>query len=89
MTIAIAVRIIREALLTLLIVASPVLATSLVIGLIISIFQTTTSIQEQTLTFVPKLIGIFLSIAIFIPLMAQVLINFARNLFLSFPDIVR
>ena len=89
MTIDIAVQIIRQALLTVLIVASPVLGTSLIIGLIISIFQTTTSIQEQTLTFVPKLVGIFLSIAIFIPLMAQVLINFARNLFLSFPDIVR
>ncbi len=89
MTIDIAVRIVRQALGTVLLVASPVLVTSLIIGLIISIFQTTTSIQEQTLTFVPKLIGIFLSVIIFVPLMAQVLINFARNLFLSFPNIVR
>ena len=44
-------------------VASPMLITSLVIGLIVSILQTVTSIQEQTLTFVPKLLGIFLVLA--------------------------
>lgn len=46
-------------------VSAPMLVTSLVIGLVLSILQTVTSIQEQTLTFVPKLIGVFLSIVIF------------------------
>ena len=43
-------------------VAAPVLLVSLVVGLLISIFQTVTSIQEQTLTFVPKIIAVFLSL---------------------------
>jgi flagellar biosynthetic protein FliQ len=49
----------REAIYTIIICAAPLLLTSLVIGLIVSIFQTVTSIQEQTLTFVPKLLGVF------------------------------
>jgi flagellar biosynthetic protein FliQ len=49
----------REAIYTIIICAAPLLLTSLVIGLTVSIFQTVTSIQEQTLTFVPKLLGVF------------------------------
>ena len=45
--------------------SAPILLISLIIGLIISIFQTVTSIQEQTLTFVPKLIGVFIVVMIF------------------------
>ena len=54
--------IVRETLYTVIITAAPVLMVSLVVGLTISIFMTVTSIQEQTLTFVPKVISIFLSI---------------------------
>jgi len=46
-------------------VASPMLITSLVIGLVVSVLQTVTSIQEQTLTFVPKLLGIFIVLMLF------------------------
>ena len=49
----------REAIYTVILTAAPLLLTSLVIGLIISIFQTVTSIQEQTLTFVPKILAVF------------------------------
>ena len=52
----------RDAIYTIIITSAPLLIVSLVIGLIISIFQTVTSIQEQTLTFVPKLLAIFLAI---------------------------
>ncbi len=52
----------RKALFTVLKAAAPMLITSLVVGLVISILQTVTSIQEQTLTFVPKLIAVFLVI---------------------------
>ena len=62
MDLSLAVKLIQQALLTTLMLAAPVLGTSLIIGLVISIFQTTTSIQEQTLTFVPKFVGIFFSI---------------------------
>ena len=54
--------IMREGLMVVLKCSLPILLTSLVIGLIVSIFQTVTSIQEQTLTFVPKIIGVFLMI---------------------------
>lgn len=83
------VQLIRQALLNTLIIASPILGTSLLIGLVVSIFQTTTSIQEQTLTFVPKFIGIFLAIIIFLSFIIQVITNFANNLFLLLPDMVK
>lgn len=82
-------KLIRQAFLTTLIVASPILGTSLVIGLVVSIFQTTTSIQEQTLTFVPKFIGILLAIIFFSSFIFQVLANFANNLFLMLPNMVQ
>ncbi len=59
--------IIRESMYVLIINSAPMLIVSLVIGLIISIFQTVTSIQEQTLTFIPKIIGVFVSLIIFGP----------------------
>lgn len=52
----------REALYTICITSAPVLLVSLIVGLIVSIFQTITSIQEQTLTFVPKILAIFATI---------------------------
>ena len=55
----------REALYTIIICAAPMLLISLVVGLIVSIFQTVTSIQEQTLTFVPKIICVFIGMMIF------------------------
>lgn len=58
------VAIASQALFLVIKVAAPILLVSLIIGLIISIFQTVTSIQEQTLTFVPKIIAVFLSLMI-------------------------
>lgn len=54
----------RDALYVIIITAAPALLVSLIIGLVVSVFQTVTSIQEQTLTFVPKILGIFLTIMI-------------------------
>jgi flagellar biosynthetic protein FliQ len=62
---AIVIDIAREALWLIIICSAPLLLVSLVVGLVISIFQTVTSIQEQTLTFVPKLLGVFLAVMIF------------------------
>ena len=64
-----------------MIVAGPVLMISLVIGLLISIFQATTQIQEQTLSFVPKIVAVFLSLIIFGSFMMNRLIDFTTNLF--------
>lgn len=52
----------RETIYTIIITAAPLLLVSLIIGLIVSIFQTVTSIQEQTLTFVPKILGVFVTL---------------------------
>ena len=54
----------RDAIYTMIITAAPLLLDSLIIGLIVSIFQTVTSIQEQTLTFVPKILAVFITIMI-------------------------
>ncbi|MBE5882269.1 MAG: flagellar biosynthesis protein FliQ [Lachnospiraceae bacterium] len=64
MSIDMVMEIANEALFTIIKTAAPLLLVSLVIGLIISIFQTVTSIQEQTLTFVPKILGVFVAMMI-------------------------
>lgn len=61
MSIDVVMEIANEALYTIILTSAPLLLVSLVIGLIVSIFQTVTSIQEQTLTFVPKILGVFIS----------------------------
>ena len=70
-----------EALFIVLKVAGPIMMAGLVIGLIIALFQALTSIQEMTLTFVPKIIVIFLSIVVFLPFMMTQVIEFGRQLF--------
>ncbi len=71
--------IMRESIITLMITAAPMLFTALIVGLVVSIFQTATSIQEQTLTFVPKALSIF-SILI---LLGSWLINMLTTLLYS------
>ncbi len=70
-------------------VSLPVLLVSLVVGLIISIFQTVTSIQEQTLTFVPKIICVFLAIMITGSWMLNSIIQFTTELWLNFSKYVK
>ena len=64
MSVDMVMEIANEALYTIILTSAPLLLVSLVIGLVISIFQTVTSIQEQTLTFVPKILGVFVAIMI-------------------------
>lgn len=73
-----------EALYLIIEVSLPVLLVSLIIGLIISIFQTVTSIQEQTLTFVPKIICVFLALILFGPWMMNSMVEFMTQLWSSF-----
>ena len=70
-------------------VSLPVLLVSLIVGLIISIFQTVTSIQEQTLTFVPKMICVFLSLIICGDWILNNILTFIQNLYSRFGDFVR
>lgn len=67
----------RDLLYTALLLALPTLAVSLVVGLLISIFQTVTSIQEQTLTFVPRLVAVAVVLVLTMPWALQIAIHFA------------
>lgn len=71
----------REGLWTVLLVAAPVMLAGLAVGLVIALFQALTTIQEMTLTFVPKILMIFISLVIFMPFMANTMIEFGRRLF--------
>lgn len=84
MTVDQVVAIANEALYLIIITSAPVLLVSLVIGLIISIFQTVTSIQEQTLTFVPKIIGVFVALMIVGQWMLTEMTDFMTNLWSDF-----
>ncbi len=75
----------REALLVTLLMAAPLLGLALLVGVIISIFQAVTQIQEMTLTFVPKIIVVMLAVIIFGPWMLRIILNFTTNLFLNLP----
>ena len=68
--------------------SAPMLIVSLVVGLVISIFQTVTSIQEQTLTFVPKLLGIFVTIIICGSWIINSVVGFFNNLVTMFPELI-
>ncbi len=76
--------IIRDSIYTLLMVALPLLLVSLCIGLAISIFQTVTSIQEQTLTFIPKIVGVFIALILVGPWMLSVLTEYINKLWANF-----
>lgn len=78
----------RDALFLIIKTALPVLLVSLVVGLCVSIFQTVTSIQEQTLTFVPKIICVFLSLVLFGQWMMNSMVEFMVQLWSSFSDYV-
>ena len=69
-------------------VSLPVLLVSLIVGLIISIFQTVTSIQEQTLTFVPKIIAIFLTLILLGSWMMSTMVEYTVQLWSSFSQYV-
>ena len=70
----------KDAITTVLLVAGPVLGFGMLVGLIVSIFQATTQIQEQTLTFIPKIIAVLVSLILFGPWMLRVLIDFGTRL---------
>ncbi|MFP4375888.1 MAG: flagellar biosynthesis protein FliQ [Spirochaetales bacterium] len=88
MDLGLAVEIVRDGIFHILIVSAPALITGLVVGLVVSIVQATTSIQEQTLTFVPKIAAILIAIFVMGPWMIRVLVQFAENIFGRIPAMV-
>lgn len=78
-----------DALFTIIKCSAPVLLVSLIVGLIVSIFQTVTSIQEQTLTFVPKILSIFIALMVLGHWMLNEMVEFMMNLWNNFSMYIR
>ena len=78
----------RQAIEVTLMMSAPMLLAALAIGLIISVFQAATQINEATLQFVPKLVGIFLVLLFFGPWMLQYMVDYIQRLFGSIPQII-
>jgi len=79
----------QRGVLQILLVASPLLLSALVVGLVVAILQAATSIQEQTLTFVPKIFTILIILALFGGWMFASLREYTRELFMRIPDMAR
>ena len=84
----VALGIFRSGLTTVLFTAAPILITALVVGVTIAIFQSLTQIQEMTLTFVPKIVAVFIALMIFFPWMIQNVVLLAVNLITSIPELI-
>jgi flagellar biosynthetic protein FliQ len=83
------INIMKDAIYTTMIAAAPMLAVALVVGLIVSIFQATTQINEQTLAFVPKIVGILLSLVLFGPFILSTLQDYFIRLFQAVSGYIR
>ena len=82
-------RVVRDALFTIIKCSMPMLLVSLIVGLAVSIFQTVTSIQEQTLTFVPKVICVFLALSIAGNWMVNNMVGYMQDLWNNFAVFIR
>lgn len=79
----------KNALYMVMLISAPPLGLGLLVGVIISIFQATTQIQEQTLAFIPKIVAVFVSILLFGPWMLSLLLDYTQNLFLAIPQMIK
>lgn len=79
----------REALFMVLILAGPVMAAALLIGLVISVLQATTQLQDQMLNMVPKIVGVFIVLVLLGAWLLNIAITFTTNIYNQIPNIVR
>lgn len=77
----------QNAVRTVLLVSAPMLLSGLLVGLMVSIFQAATQINEQTMTFIPKIVAVLLSLIIAAPWIIQVMISFTQNVFQAIPTV--
>ena len=77
----------RDAIITLLMVAAPMLISGLLIGLIVSIFQAITQVHEMTLTFIPKIAAVAVSLLIFLPWIVNYIVDFTHRVFAVIPTL--
>ena len=78
----------RNAIMVAMLIAAPLLMVALLVGLLVSILQTMTQVQEQTLSFVPKLIAVGATLLVALPWMLQLLVEYTANLLRSLPGFV-
>jgi flagellar biosynthesis protein FliQ len=83
------INLLREAFYTVFLLAGPILIVTMVVGLLISVFQAATSIQEMTLTFVPKAIIVAVVLILMLPWMFDVMISFTTQIFTQIPSIIK
>jgi flagellar biosynthesis protein FliQ len=86
---ALVVGVVRQAIELAILVSMPMLLAGLVAGVMVSVFQTVTSIQDNVLAFIPRAAAIFLTFALTFPWMLRLMSGFARQLFARLPDLVR
>ncbi|HHW30461.1 MAG TPA: flagellar biosynthesis protein FliQ [Clostridiaceae bacterium] len=79
----------QNAILTILIVSAPILGLSLIVGLAVSVFQAATQIHEQTLSFVPKILAVILSVAVFGAWILKKLIEYTQHLYGSINQLIK
>ncbi len=72
-----------------LMIAMPMLGIGLLVGIVVSVIQAATQIQEMTLTFIPKVVAIFLALLLAFPWILDKMVTFTRNLILNIPNYVR
>ncbi|EKU82892.1 flagellar biosynthetic protein FliQ [Massilia sp. UYP32] len=78
----------RTAMEVTLMISAPLLLVALIIGLIISIFQAATQINEATLSFIPKLVGVFVALVVAGPWMLSVMLDYMRQVFTGIPGLI-
>jgi flagellar biosynthetic protein FliQ len=85
---ALVVDLARNAIMLALLISGPMLAAALIVGLTVSVLQAVTQIQEQTLAFVPKLVGVSVVFILALPWVMQLLVKYTTELFRSIPSLV-
>ncbi|MGL6014767.1 MAG: flagellar biosynthesis protein FliQ [Selenomonadaceae bacterium] len=78
----------QEALMMVMLISAPMLGLGLLVGLLVSVFQATTSIQEQTLAFIPKIIAVFVAVLVFGPWMLRLMVDYVANILINLPGYI-
>ncbi len=79
----------KEAIGITLLLAAPMLGLGLIVGLMVSIFQAVTQIQEMTLTFIPKILAVMFALVLFFPWMMRLMIDFTSNILINIPNYIK
>ncbi len=84
-----AVEVVNQAIKITLMLSAPMLIGALLVGVLVSIFQAVTQINEQTLSFIPKILVIVAALVIFSPWMMETMVSYTQDLFTSIPELIR